>query len=67
MREVTKEEFYKIITEQNLDVHPKPKEHLGFGEFIVHWKYKNGSLFGQIIPKKELDTYPFYIRHYYIY
>lgn len=68
MKEVTKEEFYGIIEKEKLDVCPKP-----IGQkspFTVIFKFRNGEVWGKIVPS-EVDSekypkYPWYVNHYYI-
>ena len=47
MKMTNKAEFYKIIYDQALDVHPCAvgKYENGAG-YIMHWKLRNGELFG---------------------
>jgi hypothetical protein len=47
MTKVTKEQFYKIIFDKKLDVHPSPLGAWVRGKgYLTHWKYRNGQLFG---------------------
>jgi len=47
MRMVSKTEFYKIIYNRRLDVHPRPLGRYVDGEgFTTHWKFPSGELFG---------------------
>jgi hypothetical protein len=47
MRMINKTEFYKIIYDQLLDVHPYPiARYDNAAGYTIHWKLKNGELFG---------------------
>jgi hypothetical protein len=47
MEKVTKTEFYKIIYDRLLDVHPYPvARYDNKAGYTIHWKLKNGELFG---------------------
>lgn len=44
MKQVSKEEFYSIIFERKLDVHPRPEPDKTF------WEFRNRRLFGVSTP-----------------
>jgi hypothetical protein len=60
MEKVTKTEFYKIIYERLLDVHPYPVvRYDNKAGYTIHWKLKNGDLFGitrNLDPFKDTPT-----------
>lgn len=66
MKEVSKEEFFRIISEGHLDVITESRR-IESGTYAHIWMFRNRKLFGETIPKKELDRYPYYVTHYYIY
>lgn len=59
MENVTKSEFYRIIYDRNLDVTP-----YAVGRFdnktggTMHWKLKNGELFGVTRDLSPFETNP---------
>lgn len=51
MKPVTKEEFYKIIFDKHLNVHPKP-----VGDtwpYVSIFKFPNGEEFGREVPIED--------------
>lgn len=68
MKEVTKEEFYKTIGHQDaIDesrVIVEDGEKAYASTFMLRYSRK---VLGEIIPKKEMDVYPYFVKHYYIY
>lgn len=68
MREVSKEKFYETIGP--LDVVSSLREvrengHIDY-EHSFHKRYSS-VIIGKIIPKLELDKYPYFVKHYYLY
>ena len=66
MTEVSKEEFFRLINEGHLDVIEEPRR-IDCGVYEHIWRLRNRTLFGKTIPQKELDRYPYYVTHYYVY
>ncbi len=68
MKEVTKEEFYKAIYDNKLDVIPSPTGDKS--PYTTIWKLRNGCVWGKKVPTdkdhKRFPKYPFYEEHYYI-
>ena len=67
MKEVTKEEFYRIIDTKKLDVCVSVS---GNYPFTNYFKFRNGSIFGVIKPTEinpEKYPYPWYKEQYFIY
>ncbi len=64
--EVSKEEFYKRIKDEKLDLTVNA---IGEHPFTSEFKFRSGLLWGKVVPS-EINTekykYPFYVEHYYI-
>ena len=67
MKEVTKEEFYKRIEDEKLDL---VVSCVGKYPFTDEFKFRNGMVWGKIVPSevdsKKYPKYPWYVEHYYI-
>jgi len=68
MKEVTKEEFFKRIEDEKLDLVYNP-----IGQkspFVGEFKFRDGRIWGKKIPSevdsKKYPEYPWYIERYYI-
>ena len=68
MIEVTKEEFYKRIEDEKLDLVYEP-----IGQKVPYtgiFKFRDGRIWGKKIPSevdsKKYPEYPWYIEHWYI-
>lgn len=66
MKEVTREEFYRIIKEKKLDVHP----HITNSSYpySTEFRFPFGQVYGKIVrtPTEERKSYPFYTEQYLI-
>lgn len=68
MKEVSKEEFYRVIGPQ--DAIDTLRVVYGFGRKAYAHTFMlrdSKKVLGEIIPKDELDRYPYFVKHYYIY
>ena len=66
MKEVTKEEFFKRIEDEKLDLVVSPVVNY---PFTNEFKFRNGQVWGKVIPemgRKKYPKYPWYEEHYYI-
>lgn len=63
MKEVTKDEFFKIINEKKLNVHPYP---VGEYPYTEYFNFPDNTTLGIVRPVRELNSYPYFVRHYYI-
>lgn len=66
MKEVTKEEFFKRIRDEKLDV---VVSCVGEPPFTTEFKFRNGEVWGKVVPEKDPNKYPKYpwcVEHYYI-
>lgn len=52
MEEITKEQFYKVIYEMNLNVHPYPR---GEYPYTTYWEFPNRQLFGLTKEQNTVD------------
>ena len=66
MREVSKDEFFRIINEEHLDVITESKR-IDCGVYESTYMFRDRRAYGKVIPEKDLDRYPYYVKHYYIY
>lgn len=67
MKEITKDEFYKIINDNRLDVvvYPKTNEPGYWYPHTTEFKFRNGTLFGKVVEeyhdgKRLLQLLPSY-------
>lgn len=68
MKEVTKDEFYKAIGPQDAITDMRTIVEDGQTAYAHTFKLRyQRTVLGEIIPKKELDRYPYFVKHYYLY
>lgn len=66
MKEVTKEEFFKRIKDEKLDL---VVSCVGNHPFTNEFKFRSGIVWGKVVPseiEKKKGNYPYYVDHYYI-
>ena len=68
MKEVTREEFYKRIEDEHLDLVVSVEGYKS--PYTNVFKFRNGQVWGKVIPteedSKKYPKYPWYENHYYI-
>lgn len=68
MKEVTKEEFFKRIEEEKLDLVVSVEGHKS--PYTGIFKFRDGKVWGKNVPSevdsKKYPKYPWYVEHYYI-
>ena len=68
MKEVTKDEFYKIINDNRLDVvvYPKTNEPGHWYPHTTEFKFRNGTLFGKVVEEYHDGEHHPVVEKYYI-
>lgn len=67
MKEVTKDEFYRAIGPQDAIDSLRTVVEDGRTDYAHTFTLRySRRVLGEIIPKKELNKYPYFVKHYYL-